>query len=543
MRPLITHPLENHMAKARLIHFLCLCLCVMGCKKEEASPAPQEIEAQPDDFVYTWPSVEPRSLDPAQAMDSAALKVLYNTYEGLFIPGLGTGPVRLGLAKEAPQVSENGLLWRIPLREDGKWSDGTTVTARHFVAAWQRVVNPDTASPMAEVLLPLKNAKRIVAGEKAPSTLGVRAESEFVLAIQLECPTPHLKEILAHAATFPLRRDHIAKHGKEWTQAENWLSNGVYTVTEWKVRDHIQLKVNPHHRLAAKVSIQESRLQHVEDANTAWRLYEAGKLHRADPLPTEKLTAMLASQDPELHIDKTYCSTGMVFNVEKPPFDSPLVRKAVARALDKKRLTKHILRRGDTPANTYFPSRSAYEPPPGTPFDPEEAATLLAEAGFPNGSGFPKVSYLLNNYGANAQIAEFIQEGLKVNLGIEITLENVEWKTFLERVNAGDFHMARSNFCGIDDPLEWAKLFTTDHPVNWSRYRSAQFDAPIATAECALSEEVRMKTAQKAEEVILNEQLIAPLYFPVRAYALKSKIGGHSAHPNDIHLLQDLSIE
>lgn len=533
-----------------LIGLLSLCLGLSNCsKKPEAEPATNSAANTPFDSkrVFRWPNVEPVSLDPAQALDAAAMRILTNTHEGLYIPGHGEGPPRLGAVSIPPTRSEDGLTWTFRLRKDGKWSDGKEVLASHFVEGWRRVVSPDTASPLAEDLHIVKNGAAISKGTLATDTLGIRAVDSHTLEVVLEYPCPNLLQKITQISFLPTRLDHIESKRDTWTSPENWVSNGPYIVTEWAPRERIVLERNPHHSLFESLWFHRSVLLHVENAMAGWNLYREGKLDRVRPLPAELVSQFQREGNPGLHIDATLCSTGIVFQIHHPALQDVRVRKALSMALDRKRLVKHVLNRGDKESATYFPNAlqkmAGYTPPEGVPFDPEQARKLLREAGFPKGNGFPEISFLFNSHDINRRVAEGIQASLQEHLGISLLLENVEWKTFLARVNKKDFAMARTSLCGMNDPLDWAEIFKTGGGVNWSGFSDEAFDRDLATARRTIVRRERLQRAMQAEKIILDNALIAPLFSQVNPYLVRPGIRGFEGHPEDIHLLRDLSSE
>ena len=230
---------------------------------------------------------------------------------------------------------------------------------------------------------------------------------------------------------------------------------------DWTLRQRLSLVRNPHTPGGSSPHFQCGEWIHVEDSATGEKMFRTGQLDVAQPLPTESISALKKEKDPSLRIDSTLCTTALVFNVQSGPTRHKQLREAIAKAVDRKQVVRHILKRGDEEAMTVFPKAlgklAGYTPPPGIHFSPEEANSVLKKLDITREDLESTLSILYNSHDINQRIAESLQSSLKEHLGLNVRLENVEWKTFLDRVNKGNFSIARFSLCGMDDPLDWAK--------------------------------------------------------------------------------------
>jgi oligopeptide transport system substrate-binding protein len=531
---------------------------VAGCKSDPRAPGEAPARTQestpeaaapvsstlPTELV--WMTVDPQTLDPAKLNDMAAWWVSMNLFEGLLTPAPGNTPPVPGVAKALPTVSEDGRVWTFELRTDAKWSDGKPVVAEDFVYAWRRAVDPETGGKSGNDFRAIQGATAILEGsQKDLTALGVSAPDPHTLVVKLDHPHPAFDLKVASPAFFPVRRDVVEAHGDRWSLPEHIVSNGAYVLAEWKPRDRLVMTKNPHYWGAADVAIERTRMMHVEDENLGWNLYEDGKLHWFRALPAEKVAQLRSEKRPDLHSFEMLCNAGLLFNLRNPPLSDVRIRRAIAMAIDRDRLIQHVLDRGDKPSTQILPpilkAMAGYESPQGLGYDPEGARALLAEAGFPSGAGFPKLVYVYNTYEVNRTIAEFIQRSLREELGIAIDIENVEFKTYLTRINSGEFQLARGGVCGIADPAEWVESYRTGATANYGGFTDPEYDALLGQIPGATDRAARNAIIAKAETRLLDAQVMVPFYTPVRWYLLKPFVRGIEAQAMDVHLFKDMS--
>lgn len=492
---------------------------------------------------FVWGTVDPQSLDPAKVQDMAAWWVTVNLFEGLMVFAPGNTKPLPGVAKSEPTVGPDGLTWTFELRTEAKWSDGQPVVAEDFVYAWRRAVHPETGGKNAMDFVPIQNADAIINGSQPDVTqLGVHAKSQHVLEVRLAYPSPTFARIVATPAFFPVPKRAVDKFGDQWTRPENLIGNGAFMLAEWKPRDRMTFVKNPHYWDATNVALERSTMRHLDSEALAWNLYQDNQLHWLNLLPVEKVGRLRSENHPELHVDPTLCNATVHLNMQRTPFTDRRVRQAFTMAVDRERLVNHILNRGDSLATHYLPpvfeATFGYVSPKGPAFDPVEAKRLLAEAGYPGGTGFPSVTYIYNTYDLNRTVAEFLQRSLSENLGVNIALENMEWRTFLGRIQDNDFDLARGGGCGIEDPNEWVRNYRTGSPTNYVRFSNAAYDGLLERINRTADPAERNRVIAEAEALLVAENPAIPLYFPVRAYLLKPFVKGFEPQALDVHLLK-----
>lgn len=303
----------------------------------------------PSDGVLIYNSgEEPNSLDPALSHDIAGLKVLMNLFEGLanYDPK-DASP--LPAAAERWEVSPDGLRWTFHLRP-AVWSNGDPVRADDFVFAWRRVVDPKTASTYAHRLFLIRNAREIVRKEKPPEELGVKAVDDRTLAVELVHPAPYFAQLVCLNLFYPVHRTSIGRPPKDWP------GNGPYRLTEWRVNDRKVFEKNPRYRASKDVALAKAVFVSVPDAARALAMYEAGQVHWLFQVPTDQVDAI--SKRPDFQGGPANSVYFYMFNTARKPLDDPRVRRALSRVIERDKITRFILRGGETPAERLIPPSS-----------------------------------------------------------------------------------------------------------------------------------------------------------------------------------------
>ncbi|HET8761290.1 MAG TPA: peptide ABC transporter substrate-binding protein [Nitrospiria bacterium] len=484
-------------------------------------------------------SNEPPTLDWSLATDSVSITVIENLMDGLtrFDQDLRPAPA----VASSWDVSADGRRYLFHLRPDVRWSDGAPVTAADFEYAWKRLLDPKTAAQYAYFLYPVANAKAYNTGALPDaSTVGVRALSATELEVVLDRPIAYFPSLTTFMVTFPQRRDLIERYGDRWTDPGRLVTNGPFRLESWRHEYRLQLSANPTY-YGGKPAIGHVAMYVVNERTTELTLYETGDLDYAQ-LPPEAIPAFEGSPDHRrLPILRGYYAG---FNVTKPPFTDPRVRRAFALALDREEFPK-ILRGGERAARSWVPpGMFGYEPDIGLPYDPERARRLLAEAGFPGGRGLPPIEYVFNTGPVNTLIAENLQAQWKRNLGVDVRLDNVEWKVYLKRLEQDAPGMFRLGW-GADypDPDNFLALFTKDSGNNHSRWANARYDALIAEASSESDPARRLVMYREAQRLLTEEDVpIIPLFTHVQNMLVKPWVRGLDVNAMEIMSLQGVSI-
>lgn len=514
-----------------LVRFLIAAALLLGaCRAPAGSDA--------DTFRMVL-SNEPPTLDWSLATDSVSITVIENLMDGLtrFDQDLRPAPA----VASSWDVSDHGRRYVFHLRPDVRWSDGAPVTAADFEYAWKRLLDPKTAAQYAYFLYPVANAKAYNTGALPDaSTVGVRALSATELEVVLDRPIAYFPSLTTFMVTFPQRRDLIERYGDRWTDPGRLVTNGPFRLESWRHEYRLQLSANPTY-YGGKPAISRVAMYVVNERTTELTLYETGDLDYAQ-LPPEAIPAFEGSPDHRrLPILRGYYAG---FNVTKPPFTDPRVRRAFALALDREEFPR-ILRGGERAARSWVPpGMFGYEPDIGLPYDPERARRLLAEAGFPGGRGLPPIEYVFNTGPVNTLIAENLQAQWKRNLGVDVRLDNVEWKVYLKRLEQDAPGMFRLGW-GADypDPDNFLALFTKDSGNNHSRWANARYDALIAEASSEPDPRRRLAMYREAQRLLTEEDVpIIPLFTHVQNMLVKPWVRGLDVNAMEIMSLQGVTL-
>lgn len=510
---------------------------------------PMPTDPAPADNVFVWPEVGAEYLDPNKISESAGAVIGMNLFEGLLAYAPGNGPSLPGVA-ERWESRDDARVWTFHLRADARWSNGRVVTAGDFAYSWQRCLEPATASRNAQQLWFIKGAKEFNTGALRDfAQVGVKVIDDRTLEVDLVGPTPFFPSVVPYIAYAPVPREAIEAHGDGWTKPENIVTNGAFHLTENKLRDRLVMKKSPTYWDAKSVRLDGAVVLHSESETNAWQLYEQGKVHwTPGTVPSDKIPLLLAAGRKDFHVDPYMCIYYYVFRTDRPPFDNAELRRAINRATDKERITKHITRGGQIPATHLVPpmfkETTGYTSPEGEAFDPEEAARLLAEAGYPGGKGLPPVELVYNTLEGNRLIAESIQRNLKDVLGIEATLSNMEWKSLLQKLNDGEFQLGRGSWCAdYPDPQNFLEVFHSQGESNYSAYKNPEYDALLDRIRQTGDPQKRNELMAQAEAMLSRDLPMLPMYFYTRSYLLKPWVRGFEPQYRDNHLLKYIWFE
>jgi len=509
---------------------------------------PPNTPPPPDDGVFRWIEGNPEFLDPNLISESSGTTIASQMFEGLLTVAVGNTPPEPACARSY-EVSDDGRVYTFHLREGMVWSDGKPLNAHDFYYAWMRALTPKIGSKNAQQLWYIKGAQSFHTGKTTDAnSVGVRVIDDLTLEVELKNPASFFPDLLTYTAYAPVPRHAIEAHGKQWVRPENIVVNGPYIMTEWKPRDRIALQKNPRYWGAADVAIERSLILMSDDEAKNLRYYDTGMAHYIQPIGTEQVRVGKRLSHADLRIDAQMCTYYYVFQMDTPPFDDPRVRRAINMAIDKERLTTHILASEQRPASNLvfdmFEATLGYKPPEGDGFDPEGARRLLAEAGYLGGVGLPSVELIYNTFEVHRLIAEFFQRNLKENLGIEVTVHNMEWKSLLKQVKAGKFQISRTSWCAdFPHPLTFLTIFHSKGENNYSGYHNPAYDA-LLDRIAAASDPRDQNVLMCAAEIALNRDLpIIPFYFYTRSYMIRPWIKGIEPRWNDLHLLKYMRLE
>jgi len=492
----------------KLISFICVGLAVFALGVGAAEK------------VLHWNlGTEPPTLDPALAHDTTSLLVIGQIFLGLTDYNPATGEIIGELAKSW-EVSPDGLKWTFYLRDDAVWTNGRPVTAYDVEYSMKRMLDPATAATPANLLWVIKGAYAYNTGTGPAENVGIKALSDYVVEFELDHPIGFFAA-LATRVVVPVPREAVEKHGDKWTEPGNIICNGPFMLAEWVHDDHLVLVKNPKYYDASSVHLDKIYCYMVIEASTALAMYEAGELDVLRDPPTAQMDRIKA--DPvlskELHMSPRLGTYFFGFNCTKPPFDNPLVRKAFAAAIDRQALVDYILKGGQKPALTFIsPGVPGYvgDEGIGIPYDPEMARKYLADAGYPNGQGFPEVTLMFNTSELHRAVAEFAQQCWQKVLNVKVNLANQEWKVYLQTLKQDAPQIFRLGWmASYPDGYDYLKRnFDSRTPENYARYRNPEFDEAVDMLERITNPEERMQWFRKAETLLCQvDCALIPLYY------------------------------
>jgi oligopeptide transport system substrate-binding protein len=478
-------------------------------------------------------SAEPESADPRMSTSLPASTIQAQLFEGLTTLDEKNRPV--AAAAERWDMSPDGLKYTFHLRAGIKWSNGDPVTARDFEYAWKTSLSPELASANAYMLYCLKNGEAYAAKKATAAQVGVRAKDDRTLEVELERPTAYFLALAAFHAYYPVHEKTVSGNEKWANQPQTLIGNGPFKLSAWVKSSRMELVKNEHYWDAAKVKSAKLEVFLLDNASTALSMFESGQLDMGDSIPVSEVPRLVKEGKVKIYpfLGTSYVS----FHSGKPPFDNPKVRRAFALAIDRAAITEKLLRGGQEPALAFVPT-GIVEGASGEDFrakagnllkdnDSTTARVLLAEAGFPEGRGFPEVTFLYNTSEANKVIAEALQEMWKKNLGIQVAISNQEWKVYWDTLDRHNFQLARESWSGdYPDPMTFLDLFVSGGSNNAPDYKNKAYDRLIVEAQNTVDLTKRMQSLHAAEKILMDEAVIAPVFFQSNPVMLSPKVKG-----------------
>lgn len=492
---------------------------------------------------------EVQDLDPHLTTGVPEHRVLSALFEGLTDLDMATLDPVPGVA-ESWTLSDDKTVYSFKLRENATWSNGDPVTAEDFVYSWRRMLTPAFGAEYAEFLYLLKNGRAYNTGEISDfSQVGVKALDPQTLEVTLEHPTPYFLTVHQHQAWYPVHQATIEKFGKidqrgsEWTRAGNLVSNGPFVLAEWHPNEVIKVRKRPTYWDAEHVRLDEIDFYPISDTQTEERAFRSGELDWTEELPLQSVATYQKEHPELLHIHPYLGVYYYRLNVTRKPLHDSRVRQALSLALNREELTQNVLKAGEQPAYQFVPQEiENYKSTTKVDYNPEKARQLLAEAGFPGGKDFPALEILYNTKESHKMIAEVVQRMWKQELNINVQLLNQDWKVYLENLDSLNYDISRSAWIAdYEDPISFLDTMTSENGNNRTGWKSAPFDQMIQQAEAATDDQARTQFLQQAEQVLMQDMPLIPMYFYVRKFLIDPKVKGYVDNPlgyirwNDIY--------
>jgi oligopeptide transport system substrate-binding protein len=488
---------------------------------------------------------EPESIDPAVITGQLDGRICYALFEGL-LHFDRFGKPQPGIA-ESWDLSSDGKTYTFHLRATAKWSNGDPVTAKDFLLSWKRVLLPETASEYAYLLYHVKSAQAFNEGTlKDFGGVGLKAIDDRTFRVELEAPVPYFLDLCSFATLLPVHLATVEKYGDDWIKPDKLVNNGPFLLKEWRLNYRIRLQKNPLYWDAAHVALNTIDALPIDNSITAYNFYasKVADLILDKGLTPPSLIPELKSR-PDFHAAPFLGNYFIRFNVKRKPLDDVRVRQAFAMAIDRDRIVQKITQAGEPPAYSFTPpgTASGYQPPKMFGRDVQKARGLLAAAGYPEGKGFPTVTYLYDSKKLNEDIAVEIQNMLSDALGVHVELQKQEWKVYLNSLSSLDYDFARSSWVGdYNDPNTFIDCFVSGGGNNRTGWSSKKYDDLVAAAALEADSSKRSKIFQQAEEILLNQGTpICPLYYYVGIQIYDGqKFGGIEPNLLDEHPFREM---
>ncbi len=519
-------------------------LWLMSLIMFSCSSKPESTTAAPAQQILTMSvGPSPQSLDPHQITDSVGFKILSALMEPLLTLDLNRFVIEPGVA-ERWSVSDDGKVFQFFLRENAKWSNGDAVTSTDFVFAFQRILSPRLGNQFATDFFAIRNAEAFYKGEiRDFSQVGVTAVSENVLQINLAKVDPVFLKRIANVTVAPIHWRSIEQYGdlddpaNPWTDPGKYIGNGPFSLKTWQINKKIEVVRNPHYWDANAIKLDGIVFQMVENEAAEERMYRTGMIDIAmsGRIPVERAEYYRVEKPSEILSQTLYGTYYYLFNTKKPPFTDARVRKALSLCVDRQLIIDSMLKNSEEPAYSLSLNVGGFHPPQMARYNPQLAKTLLAEAGFPDGKGFPEFTLMYNTSDFHRKVAVAIQQMWQQDLNIKVRLENQEWKVFLDtRANLA-FDVARSgSFSTIGDPLDLLGMLKSDHGTNDTGWENAKFDDLISRAQQEVKQVKRFELLSAAEQFVVDDVPILPIFYYKLTYLVSPKVKGFDTNMADI---------
>ena len=486
----------------------------------------------------------PDTIDPAlnSSVDGATL--IIHAFEGLYTLDDKSVPVP-GQA-ESVDISDDGTIYTFNLRKDLKWSDGEPLTANDFVYSWNRAISPDTAADYEYMFDVIKGYE--------DKMLDVVAKDDNTLVVTLNNAVPYFLELTAFPAYSPVRQDKIEASADAWATApESYIGNGPYKLTEWVTGSHMLYTKNENYWNFDSLGAETIKFVLMDDDNAQLQAYNAGELQFIDTVPNDEIETLKAQSD--FFVEGQMGTYYVSFNTQKAPFDNPKFREALSLAINRDYICVNIGKAGQIPAGAFVPvglsdiePGSSFREVGGDYYDPADyegnlakAKAIIAEL-YPDGN-IPSVEYVYNTGTGHQLIGEALQKDWK-EIGVNVELANQEWATFLNTRKNGEYQIARNGWLNdYNDPIGMLDMFVTDGGNNDGKWSNAEYDTLIKEIKTSSDPKERITKMHEAEDILMNDWAMAPIYYYVDVFMLKPEVKGFWSSPLGFKYFMNATIE
>lgn len=492
-----------------------------GCGKKKA------------DGITVQIGPNPETLDPAlnSAVDGG--NMLITLFETLLIIDQDN-KVQPGQA-EKYEVSSDGLTWTFTMRDGLKWSDGTDLNAKDFEYTFKRIADTNVAAPYAETVIGMIEGYKDAIDSKNPEKLNVKAsEDGKTLTVKLAYPCSYFDKIVAFGTMSPVQKATVEKNGDSWaTKPETYVCNGPYTITEWTPSEKIVCKKNENYKGgwdSSKIVNDKLTFLLLEDSSASYTAYTGGTAQLIKDVPTEEIPTLKKDKKDEFNVDPILGTYYLSMNLNKAPFNNKNVRKALSLAIDRDYVANTVMQGTYSPAYNYV-GTGVDDVDPGKFLENskaanggktyisedykanlEEAKKALAEAGYPEGKGFPTITYSTNDAGYHKAVAEYLQQVYK-DLGITMNIDIVDWSSFTPKRRAGEYEMARNGWVmDYNDASNMIELFYSSNGNNDGKYNNPAFDKALNDSKVA-DKAAHFTALHEAEKIVSEDYGFIPVAY------------------------------
>lgn len=492
-----------------------------GCGKKKA------------DGITVQIGPNPETLDPAlnSAVDGG--NMLITLFETLLIIDQDN-KVQPGQA-EKYEVSPDGLTWTFTMRDGLKWSDGTDLNAKDFEYTFKRIADTNVAAPYAETVIGMIEGYKDAIDSKNPEKLNVKASDDGkTLTVKLAYPCSYFDKIVAFGTMSPVQKATVEKNGDSWaTKPETYVCNGPYTITEWTPSEKIVCKKNENYKGgwdSSKIVNDKLTFLLLEDSSASYTAYTGGTAQLIKDVPTEEIPTLKKDKKDEFNVDPILGTYYLSMNLNKAPFNNKNVRKALSLAIDRDYVANTVMQGTYTPAYNYV-GTGVDDVDPGKFLENskaanggktyisedykanlEEAKKALAEAGYPEGKGFPTITYSTNDTGYHKALAEYLQQVYK-DLGITMNIDIVDWSSFTPKRRAGEYEMARNGWVmDYNDASNMIELFVSTNGNNDGKYNNPAFDKAMNDSKVA-DKTAHFAALHEAEKIVSEDYGFIPVAY------------------------------
>lgn len=525
------------MRKFLLLQGLVLTICLAGCGAR--GPEAEVPEGDDPSTLKRGNGGDPGSLDPALAEDLHAFNVLLDLYEGLLTVA-ADGSIVPGVA-ESWTVSPDGREYRFQLRADARWTNGARVVAQHFVHGFRHAVQSASRSPNAFLLAPIANFQPVIDGALSPEALGIRAEGNDRVVIELAWPAAWFATVLTMPIALP-RLPGIHDEAASFSAPARFVGNGPYRLDEWSPGGAIRLRRSAAFHAADSVAFESVHFVPVTDPATELKLYRAGELEVTATIPPPGFAALQRDRPDEMQVAPGLGLYYLAFDLSEPPFDNVMLRRALSLAIDRERLVG-MLGRGELAAFGLVPPGVRSHDPflPSwrdvSRADREQLAREALVASVDREDGLPAIRLAYDAGDVHQKVALAVRSMWQEVLGLDVSLQQMEWKAYLDmRGDRSAWQVMRFVWVGdYDDASTFTDLFVTGGTQNLPGYSNPRYDQLVSRAAASADDLERRQLLTAAEQVLLEEHPIVPLYFMTNKHLVSSRISGFLPNALDRH--------